>query len=300
MSKFGRGVGRANSVGGLMKIQARAAVGIAVTSAAVLLGACAPAPAPTSTTTTTAAPTTTTIKPTTTTTVAPTTTTTVAPTTTTTTTTTVPPTTTTTTTTTVPPTTTTTTTAPPAPVRTALAATCSATALGQTSSSALSTGVTALIPATVQAGKDFQVELTADPIVVPTTGGGYPIQKLANVRVRFNVPAGATYKSATYSGAANIGTGTPTVTLNSGLILLTVPGNLSPGTTATLPKVTVTFTAGNTVGTSLPQQLHGTSTGDWGIAFDATVGNIPLFGTATAATNCFASPNPTLGASVIN
>ena len=160
--------------------------------------------------------------------------------------------------------------------------------------------MTALIPPTVTKGQDFQVELTADPIIVPTTGGGYPIRRLSNVKIRFNIPAGATYKSATLSGGELLGTGTPTVTLNNGLILLTVPGNLAPGTTAVLPKVTVTFNASGAVGASLPQQLHGTSTSDFGIFFDATVGNIPLFGTATAATNCYANPNPTLGATVIN
>jgi dehydratase len=160
--------------------------------------------------------------------------------------------------------------------------------------------VTALIPPTAAAGQDFQVELTADPIVVPTSGGGYPIQKLANVQIRFDLPAGATYKSATLSGGANLGTGVPTVSLSGSLIILKVPGNLAPGTTAILPKVTVTLTATGAAGTSLPQRLHGTSYGDWGIFFAATVSNIPLFGTATANTNCYASPNQSLGATVIN
>ncbi|MFM7064956.1 MAG: hypothetical protein ACKO04_15945, partial [Actinomycetes bacterium] len=195
---------------------------------------------------------------------------------------------------------TTTTTAPPGPVRTALEATCSAVALGQTSYNALSTGVTAFIPPSVAPGQDFQVELTADPIVVPTTGGGYPIQKLANVQIRFDLPAGATFKSATLSGGANIGTGIPTVSVSGSLIILKVPGNLAPGTTATLPKVTATLTATGAVGTSLPQKLHGTSYGDWGIFFAATVTNIPLFGSTTANTNCYANPNPVLGATVIN
>ena len=92
----------------------------------------------------------------------------------------------------------------------------------------------------------------------------------------------------------------PTVSASGGLIILKVPGNLAPGTTATLPKVTATLTATGAVGASLPQQLHGTSYSDWGIFFAATVTNIPLFGSATANTNCFANPNPVLGSTVIN
>ena len=185
-------------------------------------------------------------------------------------------------------------------MRTALAASCQGSALGQNQTSALSTGVTLLAPATVKQGADFQVELTADPIVVPTTGGGYSIARLSAVSIRFNLPAGATFKSATLSGGSLLGSGVPSVASSGGLITLTVPGNLSPGTTAILPKVTATLNASGAVGTSLPAQLHGTSYSDPGISFTATVSGVPLFGNLDVPTKCFASPNPVLGTTTIN
>jgi len=149
----------------------------------------------------------------------------------------------------------------------------------------------------VTAGSNFAVELTADPIIVPTTGGGYNINNLRNVVVKFNVPAGAQFVGATLSGGANLGSGAKTVALSGSTINLTIAGPLAPGTTATLPKVTATLKATGAVGTQIGAQLHGTSYADPGISFTANVA--VLFG-LDVPTNCFASPNPVLATTTIN
>lgn len=161
----------------------------------------------------------------------------------------------------------------------------------QTEFSTLDTGVTALAPATVQSGGTFQAQLTADPIEVPTAAGSYSLLNLNTVTVRFNVPAGTQYVGATLSGGSNLGSGAPTVGLVSGQIRLTVPGPLTPGSTAVLPTVTVTLQATGPVGSVIRSQLAGSSYTDPAVTFTARVGGTPV-GTLNAPTTCFAPTNP--------
>ncbi|MBU6216091.1 MAG: cyclodehydratase, partial [Acidobacteria bacterium] len=170
----------------------------------------------------------------------------------------------------------------------------------QSQTSALSTGVTLLAPGSVTAGSTFQAQLTADPIVVPTTGGGYPIQNLNTIKVRFDVPAGATFVSASLSGGSNLGSGTPSVALSGTQVVLSIPGNLAPGSTATLPTVTATFTASGAPAATIPWKLAGTSYANPGISFTARVGSVPFLGTINVPTTCYASPNPVLGTTTIS
>jgi dehydratase len=156
-----------------------------------------------------------------------------------------------------------------------------------------------VFPEQVAAGSTFQLKLTADPIVVPTEGGGYPISYLRNVRVRFAVPAGTSYVGATLEGGSNLGSGTPTVTQSGGIVTLTVPGNLAPGTTAVLPTVIATFQATGATGTTILSRLHGNSYDNFSIAFIARITNVPLFGSLDATTQCYSPANPLLATIVI-
>ncbi|MFV0318659.1 MAG: hypothetical protein ACK5O2_17055 [Microthrixaceae bacterium] len=156
--------------------------------------------------------------------------------------------------------------------------------------------MTVLAPATVAQGDTFQVEMTADPIEVPTTGGGYNISYLKNVKIRFDLPAGATFIGATATGGSNLGSGTPSVALVGSQVVLTVPGNLAPGTTAVLPTVTATLQATGPVGTQMQAKLAGTSYSDPGISFTARVA--VLFG-IDANTSCYAPINPVLATTEI-
>ena len=170
-------------------------------------------------------------------------------------------------------------------------------AAGQTSYDTIDSGVTILAPSTAPQGSTFQTQLTADPIEVPTTGGGYPVKQLKNVDVRFDLPAGATFVGATLSGGSQLGAGTPSVSLVGNQIVLHIPGNLSPGTTAVLPTVTATLQATGTVGTVLQAKMSGSSFADPGITFQAVV--TVFFFDVTADASCYAPVNPVLAETTI-
>lgn len=183
-------------------------------------------------------------------------------------------------------------------MHTAVALECRASAAGQTSYNQMDSGVTAQAPATVAAGANFTATLTADAIDVPTTGGGYPIKRLTSLKIRFQVPAGASFVSAALSGGSNLGNGTPTVAASGNVVTLTVPGNLAPGTTAVLPTVTATLKATGPAGTVLPAQLSGTGYADPAITFTATVSG-PFGIEISAPTNCYAPANPVLATTTV-
>ncbi len=158
--------------------------------------------------------------------------------------------------------------------------------------------MTAEAPASVPAGGTFTVKLTADPINVPTDGGGYPIRRLTDLKVRFRIPSGSTFVSATQAGGSNLGTGARSVTVSGNVLTLNVPGPLAPGTTAVLPTLTVNLKATGAVGTSLPAQLSGTSHDDPAITFTAVV--FAVFFEISAPTNCYAPTNPVLATTTIS
>ena len=192
------------------------------------------------------------------------------------------------------PETTTTTTPPPAePLYTPVAMSCLTSAMGQSSYDTNNTGATVLAPRSVAAGGDFVVEVTPDPVNVPTSGGGYSIGSLTNLRVSLAVPAGATFVSGTASGGSNLGSGTPTVTQSGGKVTLTVPGPLAPGSTAVLPKLDLTFMATGGPGTLIESKFAGTSYSNPGLVFTVAVTGTPI-GTITATSNCYAAANPVL------
>jgi dehydratase len=192
-----------------------------------------------------------------------------------------------------PATTTTTTPLPPTPVYTPVAMSCFTSAAGQASYDTNNTGATVLAPRSVAAGGDFVVEITPDPVEVPTSGGGYSIGSLTNLKVSLAVPAGATFVGATLSGGSNLGGGTPTVSQSGGKVTLTVPGPLAPGTTAVLPKLDITFQATGGPGTLIESKFAGTSYSNPGLTFTVAVTGTPI-GTITATSNCYAQPNPVL------
>ncbi|MCO5318000.1 MAG: hypothetical protein M9942_06125 [Microthrixaceae bacterium] len=163
--------------------------------------------------------------------------------------------------------------------------------LGDAAISDLDTGVTIDAPASVAQGDTFQVEMTADPIDIPTTGGGFNISYLRDLKVRFDVPAGSTFVGATVSGGSNLGSGTPSVSSSGGQIVLTVPGQLAPGTTAVLPTVTATLQATGASGTQIQARMSGSGYSDPAITFTARVA--VLFG-IDANTSCYAPVNPVL------
>jgi dehydratase len=192
-----------------------------------------------------------------------------------------------------PPTTTTTTPPEPTPVYTPVAMSCFTSAAGQSSYDTNNTGATVLAPLSVAAGSDFVVEITPDPVQVPSSAGGYSIGSLSNVKVSLAVPAGAAFVSASLSGGSNLGSGTPSVAQSGGKVTLTVPGPLAPGSTAVLPKLSITFQATGGPGTLIESKFAGSSYSNPGLTFTVAVTGTPI-GTITATSNCYAQPNPVL------
>ena len=192
-----------------------------------------------------------------------------------------------TTTTTVPPSTTTT--LPPTEVYTAVDKTCKTSAAGQTSYDANATGATVAAPASVAAGSTFEIELTPDPMNVPTSGGGYPISYIANLYYKFTIPAGTNFLGATLSGGSNLGAGAPTVSENGGEIVLFVPGALAPGVTANFPRITAQLEATGAPGSTVDTQFAGTSYTDASLIFSTRVSNVPLLGSITTTSYCYAT-----------
>jgi PKD repeat protein len=182
---------------------------------------------------------------------------------------------------------------------TPVAKTCQTVASGQTRINANPTGATVTAPTTVAQGSTFQVELTPDPMTVPTEGEGYPIGWIANVTWRFKIPAGTSYVGATWSGGSGLGTGTITVGQNDDDIVLTVPGTLAPGATAVMPKVTATLTATGAVGSSITTQFGGVSYADPSHTFQTRVNGIPFLGSVTSNSRCYAPVNTVLSTTVI-
>jgi len=173
---------------------------------------------------------------------------------------------------------------------------CQGTALGQTSTSTMDSGITSVAPDTAGQGSTFQLSLTPDPMPIPTSGGGQTIQNLTNVKIKVPVPAGASFVSASLVGGSNLGSGTPTVTHSAGIVTLTIPGPLAAGTTAVLPTVKVNVQATGSPGTALNVILAGTSYANPGITFTV---KIVLFG-LSVPTNCYVNPSPVFATTTIN
>jgi dehydratase len=76
-------------------------------------------------------------------------------------------------------------------------------------------------------------------------------------------------------------------------VTLVVPGPLAPGSTAVLPKISITYVATGGPGSLLESKFAGTSYSNPGLTFTVAVTGTPI-GTITATSNCYASPNPVL------
>jgi dehydratase len=130
---------------------------------------------------------------------------------------------------------------------------------------------------------------------VPTSGGGYPISYIANLWYKFTIPANTTFLGATLSGGSNVGAGAPTVGEDAGEIVLFVPGALNAGVTADFPTITARFQATGAAGSTVETQFAGTGYGDASLIFNTRVTNVPVLGTITSTSYCYADVvNPIL------
>ncbi|KAA2266088.1 cyclase [Solihabitans fulvus] len=170
-----------------------------------------------------------------------------------------------------------------------------ASAVGQTSTFTFTQDVDASAPATVTAGGALTVTLTPGPNTVPTSAGGYTVNNIRGLSLSLPVPANSTYVSASLSGGSGLGSAAPSVSLQSGNIVLKVPGPIAGGAHFQLPAVSIHLTAG-TSGT-IATKLGGTSYDNPGLSFTANVH--VLFFNVDAPSAGYPSPNPVLTTTTI-
>ncbi|MGO8871989.1 MAG: beta strand repeat-containing protein, partial [Acidimicrobiales bacterium] len=152
---------------------------------------------------------------------------------------------------------------------------------------------------------------------VPSSSGGYTVTGLYDSVVKWDVPVGATITSGptiTQTGDYyNPATPTSTTPINwsvttsadsnspSGqIITLSETTNIPGGNDYTTPTFTITFKASsnptsNTISLNMlnvPPVGSATQSTDPGVTFTTAVSGVPLYGSVTAALNCWPSPNP--------
>ncbi|MFE9256215.1 cyclase [Streptomyces sp. NPDC006879] len=168
--------------------------------------------------------------------------------------------------------------------------------IGSAQTLTLGAGVDASAPETVAAGGSFDVTLSAAPMTVPGSVGGYTVKTIKNIKLSAPVPAHATLTGQSLSGGSGIGSGTPSVNVVGDSIVMTVPGPISGGRTFTLPTLRLGLRAG-AAGDTVQTRLAGSSYGDPGLTFTATVPIV--FVTVNVPTSCYPDPSPVLSSTSI-
>ncbi|MFJ3233962.1 cyclase [Streptomyces sp. NPDC086787] len=168
--------------------------------------------------------------------------------------------------------------------------------IGSAQTFTLAAGVNATAPATVASGSSFSVSLATQQMTVPGSVSGYTVKSIKNIVLKAPVPANATLTGTTLSGGSGIGSGTPTVAVSGGQIVMTVPGPINGGASFTLPTLNLALTAGAS-GSVVSTQLAGSSYSSPGLTFTATVPI--LFTNISVPTSCYPSPNPVLSSTSI-
>ena len=154
-------------------------------------------------------------------------------------------------------------------------------------------------PQAVKPGAEYDMVVVPQVFTLNASSSGGTVTQLTNMVWRVEVPANATILSHSIAGWANVGAGTPTSTVSSGIISVTIPGPILPGNPATLPTITVRLQATGALGSRIEPRIAGTSYGNPGVSFTARV-DLGWLGTVDSALKCFPSPSPTLHSTLIS
>ncbi|MFE1443631.1 cyclase [Streptomyces sp. NPDC058739] len=161
----------------------------------------------------------------------------------------------------------------------------------------LSAGVDAGAPDTVAPGGALSVTLATEPMTVPGSVSGYTVKSIKDITLKAPLPTNATVTGTRLTGGSGLGSGTPSVRVSGGEIIVSVPGPIGGGKTFTLPALNLDLTAGASGGV-IETRLSGTSYGSPGLTFTASVPI--LFVTVSVPTSCYPSPNPVLTSTAIS
>lgn len=171
------------------------------------------------------------------------------------------------------------------------------TAVGQTANSTIPVTVNASSsPASVAPGGAVTVTLATGSLTVPSSASGYTIQDIQGIALDVAVPTNSTYVSCSLAGGSGLGSGTNTCAQSGNNVVVTIPGPIAGGATATLPTLTINVTAGSSG--SIDTTLAGTSYSDPGLTFTAVVS---VFGfPVNAPTNGYPTTSPVLASTTIS
>jgi dehydratase len=171
------------------------------------------------------------------------------------------------------------------------------TAVGQTVDSTIPATVSATSsPASVAAGGAVTVTLNTGSLTVPASASGYTITNINSIQLDITDPTNSTFVSCSLSGGSGLGSGTNTCTNSGGVVVVSIPGPISGGATATLPTLTVNVTAGSSG--SIDTQLAGTSYSSPGLTFTAVISVLGIG--VNAPTTGYPTPSPVLASTTIS
>lgn len=171
------------------------------------------------------------------------------------------------------------------------------TAVGQTVHSTIPVTVGATSsPASVAPGGAVAVTLKTGSLTVPASASGYTISNINSIKLDITDPTNSTYVSCSLSGGSGLGSGTPTCSNSGGDVVVSIPGPISGGATATLPTLTINVKAGSSG--SINTQLTGTSYTSPGLTFTAVISVLGIG--INAPTTGYPTPSPVLATTTIS
>ena len=129
-------------------------------------------------------------------------------------------------------------------------------------------------PATVNPGQQFDITLTPGTFNVPAVVQGYSINTVDSFTIRFPMPANVQFVDSLMSSGFNMGSGYPSLTVDSGYLVYTVPGPFVPGTVVQMPKDRLTFQAIGASGSTIETRLE-------------TISNIARFDLGSVGNTCY-------------
>lgn len=154
-------------------------------------------------------------------------------------------------------------------------------------------------PQAVGPDDEFEVEVTPAPFTMSASTSGGTVSELRNVAWRVAIPTGSSLVSHTIDGWANVGPATPTTSVTSTAVVITVPGPVPSNVATAFPTLTMTLRATGALGTRIEPKITGTSYASPGLSLNAKVTGTVL-GTLNPSLACFPSPNVALHSVLIS
>lgn len=143
-------------------------------------------------------------------------------------------------------------------------------------------------PSAVKPDDVFNIILASNPLTIPATAAGYPVNTLRDIKLSVLVPPSTNHLASTFAGGS-----TPaTVTEADGVVTVSVPDAVAGGAAFNFPIIQLNLAATGAAGSVTESRLAGTGYASPGLRFVANikVGVINL----DVPTACFPAGSPAL------